>query len=78
MSNSIESQVIEMVAEQVHKPVAEVGVGSDLATLGADSLDRVELIMKLEEEFHIEVKDEEAEQLVTVRDLVDYVMRHKK
>ena len=44
--------------------------------LGADSLDLVELIMSMEEEFDIEIPDEEAEKLVTVKDAFDYINAH--
>jgi acyl carrier protein len=46
--------------------------------LGADSLDTVELVMALEEEFGIEIPDEEAEKIVTVKDAVSYIKEHKK
>lgn len=46
--------------------------------LGADSLDTVELIMQLEEEFGIEIPDEEAEQLTTVNKAVEYIDSHEK
>jgi acyl carrier protein len=44
--------------------------------LGADSLDTVELVMALEEEFGIEIPDEEAEKIVTVKDAIDYIKSH--
>jgi acyl carrier protein len=44
--------------------------------LGADSLDLVELIMSMEEEFDIDIPDEEAEKLITVKDAFDYIAKH--
>lgn len=78
MSNTIESKVITMVAEQLHMNAQEITPASTLTNLGADSLDRVELVMKFEEEFHIEIKDEDAEKLVTVGDLVAYIQKLSK
>jgi len=46
--------------------------------LGADSLDTVELVMALEEEFGIEIPDEDAEKIVTVKNAVEYIQEHKK
>ncbi len=75
-----------MVFEKVQEKVAEqLGVETDEITLessfiddlGADSLDIVELLMALEEEFDIEIPDEEAEKLTTVGDVVDYIKNNK-
>jgi len=46
--------------------------------LGADSLDRVELVMALEEAFGVEIPDDDAEKIVTVQDAIDYVQKHAK
>ena len=46
--------------------------------LGADSLDQVELVMALEEEFHSEIPDEEAEKLVTVGDAIEFIEKHSQ
>ena len=67
-------KVTEIIIEQLG--VAEDAVTEDAAfidDLGADSLDIVELIMALEEEFDIEIPDAEAEKIVTVRDAVEYI-----
>ncbi len=67
-------KVKEIIIEQLG--VAEDAVTEDAAfidDLGADSLDIVELIMALEEEFDIEIPDAEAEKIVTVRDAVEYI-----
>jgi acyl carrier protein len=75
-----------MIFEKVQEKVAEqLGVDADEDTLessfiddlGADSLDIVELLMALEEEFDIEIPDEEAEKLSTVGDVVDYIKNNK-
>lgn len=76
--NSLEGRVIALIAEQLHIKPEEVTIASTLETLGADSLDRVELVMKFEEAFGVEIQDEEAEKLKTVSDLIAYIQRLKK
>ncbi len=79
MSANIEQKVKSIIAEQL-------GVGEDeikptssfIEDLGADSLDIVELVMAMEEEFEVEIPDEEAENIKTVQDAVNYVTTHKK
>ena len=67
-------KVKEIVVEQLGVEEDEVTMESSfIDDLGADSLDIVELIMALEEEFDIEVPDEEAEKLTTVGDVVEYI-----
>lgn len=80
MANNLDisKRVIELIAEQLHKPVSEITPSSKLEELGADSLDRVEMIMKLEDEFQVEIKDEEAERFVTVDDLIAYITHNKQ
>jgi len=78
MSNTVESKVVALVAEQLHMNAQEITPASTLTSLGADSLDRVELVMKFEEEFHIEIRDEDAEKLVTIADLVSYIQKLSK
>jgi acyl carrier protein len=75
---SIEKRVREIVAEQLERDVNEVkNESSFIEDLGADSLDIVELVMKMEEEFSIEIPDEEAEKIKTVNDVVQYITAHK-
>ncbi|EPJ51799.1 MAG: hypothetical protein OFPI_16130 [Osedax symbiont Rs2] len=73
MSN-IEDRVKKIVAEQLGVKVEEVtNPASFVDDLGADSLDTVELVMALEEEFETEIPDEEAEKITTVQLAIDYV-----
>ena len=66
-------KVVKLVSEQLHKQPEEIIENATLESLGADSLDRVELIMKIEEIFGIEVDDQAAETLITVQDAVNYI-----
>ncbi len=71
-------KVQEKVAEQLGIDAEEVALESSfIDDLGADSLDIVELLMALEEEFDIEIPDEEAEKLATVNDVVEYIKNNK-
>lgn len=71
---NIEQRVKKIVAEQLGVNEAEVKIESSFVDdLGADSLDTVELVMALEEEFNCEIPDEEAEKITTVKQAVDYV-----
>jgi acyl carrier protein len=77
MSN-IEDRVKKIVAEQLGVKVEEVtDAASFVDDLGADSLDTVELVMALEEEFETEIPDEEAEKITTVQLAIDYVNSNK-
>ncbi|MBP2685032.1 MAG: acpP [Deltaproteobacteria bacterium] len=70
---AVEKRVREIVAEQLERDVNEVtNTASFIDDLGADSLDIVELVMKMEEEFGIEIPDEEAEKIKTVNDVIQY------
>ncbi len=74
---SIEKRVKEIVAEQLGVDEAQVtNEASFMDDLGADSLDTVELVMALEEEFDIEISDENAEKIQTVQDAIDYITEH--
>ena len=78
-TTGVEQKVKSIIAEQL-------GVGEDeikpessfIEDLGADSLDIVELVMAMEEEFEVEIPDEEAEHIKTVSDAINYVNTHKK
>ena len=74
MSN-IEERVKKIIVEQLGVDEAEVkNEASFVDDLGADSLDTVELVMALEEEFDTEIPDEEAEKITTVQAAIDYVL----
>ena len=71
---SIEERVRKIVCEQLGVTDEEVKAeASFVEDLGADSLDTVELVMAFEEEFEIEIPDEEAENIATVKNAVDYI-----
>ncbi len=75
--SSVEERVKQIVVEQLGVKEEEVtGDASFVDDLGADSLDTVELVMALEEEFNCEIPDEEAEKITTVKQAVDYVSAH--
>ena len=72
-------KVKEIVVEQLGVEAADVAIDSTfIDDLGADSLDIVELIMAFEEEFNIEIPDEIAEKIKTVKDAVDYIEKEKQ
>ncbi len=76
--SSIEERVKKIVAEQLGVKEEEVkNEASFVEDLGADSLDTVELVMALEEEFETEIPDEEAEKITTVQLAIDYVNAHQ-
>lgn len=76
MSN-IEERVKKIVTEQLGAKEEDVTPDASFVDdLGADSLDTVELVMALEEEFECEIPDEEAEKITTVQQAVDYIKAH--
>ncbi len=76
---SIEEKVKQLIVEQLGVDEAEVTpTASFIEDLGADSLDIVELVMTFEESFEIEIPDEDAEKIHTVKDSVDYIQSHVK
>jgi acyl carrier protein len=76
---TIEERVKKIIAEQLGVNEGEItNESSFVDDLGADSLDTVELVMALEEEFSTEIPDEEAEKITTVQQAIDYVQSHTK
>ncbi|MDX1496517.1 MAG: acyl carrier protein [Salinisphaeraceae bacterium] len=72
--SSVEDRVKKIVAEQLSVSDDQVKPESSFVDdLGADSLDTVELVMALEEEFEADIPDEEAEKIATVQDAIDYI-----
>ncbi len=66
-------KVISIIGEKLSIDTSTVNEEATLQSLGADSLDMVEIIMKIEEQFDIEINDEKAESLKNVKDVIDYV-----
>lgn len=74
--DALEQKIIEIICEQLDVAKEDVSPeASFVDDLGADSLDQVELIMAMEEEFDISVPDEDAEKIATVRDAIEYVRK---
>ncbi|WP_089723812.1 acyl carrier protein [Candidatus Thiosymbion oneisti] len=75
--SSVEDRVKKIVVEQLGVKEDEVvPEASFVDDLGADSLDTVELVMALEEEFETEIPDEDAEKITTVKEAIDYIKEH--
>ena len=71
---AIEQQMVDIIVEQLSVDKEKVVSGASFVDdLGADSLDLVELIMAMEEEFDVEIPDEEAEKIATVQNAIDYI-----
>ena len=77
MSAEIQERICKIIAEQLSQDIEEVvPEASFIDDLGADSLDLVELVMHMEEEFDVEIPDEEAENIRSVQDAINYVKQH--
>lgn len=75
--SSLEEKVKKIVAEQLSVSEDQITPeASFVEDLGADSLDTVELVMALEEEFEIDIPDEEAEKIVRFQDVINYIKAH--
>ena len=76
--SGVEERIKKLICEQLGVKEDEVNAdASFVEDLGADSLDTVELVMALEEEFETENPDEEAEKITTVKDAINYVLAHQ-
>ena len=76
--SSVEERVKKLICEQLGVKEDEVkDDASFVEDLGADSLDTVELVMALEEEFETEIPDEEAEKITTVKEAIGYILAHQ-
>lgn len=76
---SVEEKVKQIIVDELGVEESEVTANARfIDDLGADSLDNVELVMRFEEEFGIEIPDEEAEKIVSVRDAISYIEAHQK
>lgn len=76
--SSVEERVKKIVVDQLGVKDEEVTpTASFVDDLGADSLDTVELVMALEEEFECEIPDEEAEKITTIQEAIDYILAHQ-
>jgi acyl carrier protein len=79
MEGSVEERVKQIIVDELGVDEAEVTANARfIDDLGADSLDTVELVMRFEEEFNIEIPDEDAEKITSVRDAVEYIGKHTK
>ncbi len=75
---SVDDKVFEIVAERMGVKKEDISKETSFVTdLGADSLDQVELIMELEDQFDLNIPDEDAEKLQTIGDAVKYIEEHK-
>lgn len=74
--DKLENRVIDIVVEQLTLDKKPGKNASFVEDLGADSLDTVELVMALEEEFGMEIPDEDAEKITTIQQAIDYIEAH--
>ena len=79
MAANVEEKTIEVIAKWLEVPKDEVTRDASIfEDLGADSLDAVQIVLELEKEFGLEISDEEADQITTVGDAIDYILEHLK
>jgi acyl carrier protein len=79
MAEAVEEKVKQIIVDELGVEESEVTLNARfIDDLGADSLDTVELVMRFEEEFGIEIPDEDAEKILSVRDAVKYIEEHQK
>lgn len=76
-TSAVEERVKSVIIDELGVDEEEVTANARfIDDLGADSLDSVEIVMRLEEEFGIEIPDEDAGKIVSVRDAIDYIAKH--
>lgn len=73
VENKVKKIISEKLGVEIERVIPEASFVDDL---GADSLDLVELIMSMEEEFEMEISDEDAEKLIRVKDVIEYINAH--
>jgi acyl carrier protein len=77
MAGVTEQRVRDIIAEQLQVDASELKLESSfIDDLGADSLDIVELVMAMEDAFEMEIPDEDAEKITTVKNVIDYITNH--
>ena len=74
MKETTKERLIQIIAEQLGKGIEEVTPQSSFKDLAADSLDILDIILKIEEEFNVDISDEKAEKINTVQELFDYLV----
>jgi len=75
--NDVQKRIIDIIARELGVNMDDIKMDATFVEdLGADSLDIVELVMKFEDEFNLEIPDEEAEKIQTVQDAISYVQAH--
>lgn len=74
----IVNKVVDLVSKKLNVDKASVEKAHSFQELGADSLDMVEIVMKLEEEFGIEINDEDAEKLSNINEVADYISKLRR
>jgi acyl carrier protein len=78
MAESVEKRVKDIICEQLGVEEDEIAPDAKfIEDLGADSLDTVELVMAFEEEFGLDIKDEDAEKILTVQDAINYIKENQ-
>lgn len=78
MDKELEQKVRNVIAKQLNVDLDKVVDNAKfIEDLGADSLDNVELVMQLEDEFGVDISDSDAEKIITVKDAVDFILSHK-
>jgi len=75
---SINKEITDILTEYLFVPLEEITPTKSIKSLGADSLDSIEIIMAIEDKFNIEIPDLESDKLTTVQDLIDITVKYKQ